>query len=636
MASHHEEEAVEKSYDGRLFWRLLRYLKPYRVRISIAIPLITLTSIFELVALNLTMVAVDLYLKPPSDQNLSFFSRLFKNGVDGLGLHFTPANGVLVIGIWYVILISIVFSLTYVQSVILNSMGQFIMYDMRKEIFAKFQHLALSYYDRHPIGRMISRLTSDVDALNELFTAGFVTLFSDVFTLIGILVFLLMINWKLAMVSMIIIPLLVGVTAWFRINATATYREVRTRMARINAFLQEHITGMPVVQLFNREARAMADFDEINDLHRIANVNSVFYYAVFYPAVGLISSVGVALVVWYGGGQVIQGALTLGSLIFFIQAMQRFYEPIQDISEKYNILQAAMAASERVFKVLDTPVEITSPDTPKAVPNLRGEIEFRNVWFAYKGEDWVLKDVSFKAPAGQSIALVGATGSGKTTITSLLMRFYDIQRGQILLDGVDIKELDLHQLRQSFGIVLQDVFLFAGTIADNIRLGNTSIDDDRIRFAAREVHADEFIHKLPGGYQAEVKERGATLSVGQKQLLSFARALAFDPRILILDEATSSIDTHTEQLIQQAIERLLVDRTSILVAHRLSTIQKANQIIVLHKGEIREMGTHQELLAQHGLYRRLYELQYKEQSQASTGDSVPTGSSDVQLTAEPG
>lgn len=636
MASHHEEEAVEKSYDGRLFWRLLRYLRPYRVRISIAIPLITLTSIFELVALNLTMVAVDLYLKPPSDQNLSFFARLFQSIIDRLGIQLTPADGVLVMGVCYVVLISIVFSLTYVQSVILNSMGQFIMYDMRKEIFAKFQHLALSYYDRHPIGRMISRLTSDVDALNELFTAGFVTLFSDVFTLIGILVFLLMINWKLALVSMIIIPLLVGVTAWFRVNATATYREVRARMARINAFLQEHITGMPVVQLFNREGQAMADFDEINDLHRVANVNSVFYYAVFYPAVGLISSVGVALVVWYGGGQVIQGALTLGSLIFFIQAMQRFYEPIQDISEKYNILQAAMAASERVFKVLDTPIEITSPDTPKVVPNLRGEIEFRNVWFAYKGEEWVLKDISFKAPAGQSIALVGATGSGKTTITSLLMRFYDIQRGQILLDGVDIKDLDLHQLRQSFGIVLQDVFLFAGTIADNIRLGNASIDDDRIRFAAREVHADEFIQKLPGGYQAEVKERGATLSVGQKQLLSFARALAFDPRILILDEATSSIDTHTEQLIQQAIERLLIDRTSILVAHRLSTIQKANQIIVLHKGEIREMGTHQELLAQHGLYRRLYELQYKEQAQASTGNSIPTGSGNVQLTAEPG
>ncbi|MBX7219605.1 MAG: ABC transporter ATP-binding protein/permease [Blastocatellia bacterium] len=615
VAKQHEEEALAKTNNQQMTGRLLSYLKPYTLSVATAIPLITLTALFELLALNLTMIAVDVYLKPPSDQSLGFFSRSYLSLTNALGWQLTPADGVLFIGLCYLVTIGLVFGLTYLQSIILNSMGQFIMYDLRKEIFAKFQHLPLSYYDQNPVGRLITRLTSDVDALNELFTAGFVTLFSDLFTLVGIIMFLLLINWKLALVSMVIVPLLFAVTVWFRINATATYRIVRLKMARINAFLQEHISGMMVVQLFNREERALADFTDINDQHRVANINTIFYYAVFYPAVGFVSSIGTGLVVWYGGGQVIQGALSLGALIFFIQSMQRFYEPIQDISEKYNILQAAIAASERIFKLLDEPLEITSPENPvRLAEPIRGQIEFRNVSFAYKPGEWVLKDVSFKAAPGTSIALVGATGSGKTTITSLLMRFYDIQEGQILLDGVDIRQLDLRQLRQSFGIVLQDVFLFAGNIADNIRLGNPKIGEERIRFAAQEVQADEFIQALAGGYEAEVKERGATLSVGQKQLLSFARALAFDPRILILDEATSSIDTHTEQLIQQAIDRLLVNRTSIIVAHRLSTIQKADTIIVLHKGEIREMGTHQELLAQRGLYRRLYELQYKDQT----------------------
>lgn len=625
MSQPQDDEVLGKAYDHRLAMRLLTYLRPYVKTVSLAIPVITLTAGFELVALNLTMAAVDLFLKPPDGGQVSLFSRGLRAAFATVGLNPGPVDGVTIVGGLYLLTMVLVFTLTYVQTILLNSMGQYIMYDLRKQIFSKFQRLPLSYYDRNPVGRLTTRLTSDVDALNELFTSGFVTLFSDFFTLIGILAFLLLVNWKLALVSMIIVPMLIGVTYWFRINATRTYREVRTKLARINAFLQEHLSGMSTVQLFNREAREFETFDRINNDHRVINIETIFYYAVFYPAVGLISSSGVALVVWYGGGQVIQGALSLGALIFFIQAMQRFYEPIQDISEKYNILQAAMAASERIFKVIDEPLVIESPADPKTVPAVRGAIEFENVWFAYKGENWVLRDVSFKAEPGETIALVGATGAGKTSITSLLMRFYDIQKGRILLDGVDIRELDLNQLRRSFGIVLQDVTMFAGTIEDNIRLGATWITDEQVRHAAKEVRADEFISKLPDGYKAEVKERGATLSVGQKQLISFARALAFDPRILILDEATSSIDTETEQLIQKAIDRLLVGRTSIIVAHRLSTIQKADRIIVMHKGEIREMGTHQELLAQRGIYRRLYELQYKDQLAAETESSVATG-----------
>jgi ATP-binding cassette, subfamily B, multidrug efflux pump len=410
---------------------------------------------------------------------------------------------------------------------------------------------------------------------------------------------------------------LIIVTAWFQKGARFGFRAVRSKIARLNAFTQEHLSGAQTVQLFNREAKAMEQFDEINHAHLQANLDTIFYFAVFYPLVSLISSAGIAMLIWYGGGQVIQQAITLGTLVAFVQYTQKLWMPIQDISDKYNILQSAVIASERVFKLLDTPDGITSPEktaTPISTNVHKGKIEFRNVWFAYKDEDWILKDVSFVAESGESLAFVGATGSGKTTITNLLMRFYDIQRGEILLDGINIRDWDLKKLRENFAVVLQDVFLFSGDVASNIRLGKNEINDERVNWAAHEVQASGFIERLPENYATTVKERGAGFSVGQKQLISFARALAFDPRILILDEATSSIDTETEQLIQQAIERVMSNRTSIIIAHRLSTIQRVNQIIVLHKGEIREKGSHQELLQQRGVYFKLYQLQYKEQS----------------------
>lgn len=616
-----DDEVLGKAYDHHLAKRLLTYLKPYRGRVALAVPLIALTAGFELLALNLTMAAVDLFLTPPAHGQLGLFSRMAAAGFDLLlGGRPSPLDGVGLIGALYLGLMVVVFGLTYWQTILLNGTGQFVMYDLRRELFAKFQRLPLGYYDRTPIGRMTTRLTSDVDALNELFTSGFVTLFSDVVVLVGILGFLFLVNWKLALVSLVVVPLLTAVTAWFRFNAARTYREVRARLARINAFLQERLSGMATVQLFNREARELRAFDAVNDAHRRINIETIFYYAVFYPAIGFISNLGVALVIWYGGGQALTGTLSLGALIFFIQAMQRFYEPIQDISEKYNILQAAMAAAERVFKVLDEPLVITSPPVPKRPIMKRGEIEFQNVWFAYKGDDWVLQDVSFRVAPGQTVALVGATGAGKTSITSLLMRFYDVQRGRILIDGVDVRDFDLAELRRYFGVVLQDPTLFAGTIADNLRLGATDINEERLIAAAREVGADDFIRRLPGGYQAEVKERGATLSVGQKQLIALARALAFNPQILILDEATANIDSETEALIQSAVERLLVGRTCVVIAHRLSTVRRADCIIVMHRGEIREIGTHQELIARpDGVYRRLYELQYRESPPVARG-----------------
>ncbi|KAF0240838.1 MAG: ATP-binding cassette subfamily B bacterial [bacterium] len=444
-------------------------------------------------------------------------------------------------------------------------------------------------------------------------TSGFVALVSDVLTLVGILVFLFLVNWQLAIAILVVLPMMILVTAWFRKNASIGFRKVRVKIARLNSFLQEHITGMSIVQLFNRETREFEQFKVINAEHRQVNVDTIFYYAVFYPAISWVSTLGTAIIIWYGGNQILSGVLTLGALIFFIQSTQRFYEPIMDLSEKYNILQAAMASAERIFNLIDTPITITSPDKPHKLGKVRGAIEFRNVWFAYKGEDWILKDLSFRIEPGQSIAIVGHTGAGKTTISSLLMRFYDIQKGQILLDGVDIRELDLGELRQVFGIVLQDVFLFSGNIANNITLGNTSISETTMLAAAKEVHADNFISLLKDGYRAELTERGSTLSVGQRQLLSFARALAFDPKILILDEATSSIDTETEILIRDAVKKLLTGRTSVIIAHRLSTIQNADKIIVMHKGQLREIGNHQELLAKRGIYYKLYQLQYREE-----------------------
>jgi ATP-binding cassette subfamily B protein len=494
--------------------------------------------------------------------------------------------------------------------VLMNLMGQYIMYDLRKQIFGHLQKLDIQFFDRNPVGRLMTRVTTDVDALNEMFTAGFVSMFGDIFVLLGIVGMLFWMNWRMALVLFSIIPLIVLVSAWFRRGARVTYRQTRVRIAAINAFLQEHISGMATVQLFNREVDEAEKFDGLNARHRDANLDSVFYYSIFYPVVELIETIGLALIVWYGGGQVLRGMLSIGTLIAFFQYAQRFYEPISDLSEKYNILQAAMAASERIFKTLDTPPRIVD-EGPLEIDHFES-IEFRDVWFAYKEPEWVLRNVSFSVKRGDRIALVGHTGAGKTTVTSLLLRFYEPQRGEILVNGIDIRRYSMTSLRALFAIVQQDFFLFTGSIAQNISLGDETITPERVREAARRVQADRFIQRLPNGYDSEVKERGAGLSVGEKQLLSFARALAFNPPVLVLDEATSSIDTETELLIQEAIQTLMTGRTSIVIAHRLSTIRSADTILVFHHGEIRERGTHEELMQHDGLYRKLYEIQYRE------------------------
>ena len=512
------------------------------------------------------------------------------------------------------------FVVLYLQSYLMQMMGQYVMADLRRQIFGKLQDLPVAYFDRHPVGRLVTRVTNDVDALNELFTAGIVSIFGDLVLLAGIVGVLFWLDWRLALVTFCILPLLAALTLWFKVRARQRYREVRLKLAAINSFLQEQITGMSVVQLFNQERRTFDAFSGINDEHRDANVATVFYYAVYYPAVELITALGAALILWYGGGQVLRAALSVGALVAFLQYAQRFYRPLSDLSEKYNILQAAMASAERIFGLLDAPVGIAAPaegaHRPAAV---RGAVEFDGVGFAYlEGED-VLHDVSFRIEPGETVAVVGHTGAGKSTIASLLLRFYDVGRGRVLIDGVDVRDWDLDALRRGTAMVLQDVFLFAGTVGDNIGLGSGEIGAARIRRAAREVHALEFIERLPGGFDSRLKERGGGLSVGQKQLIAFARALAFDPRILILDEATSSVDTETERLIQMALDRLLADRTSLVIAHRLSTIQRADRILVLHQGRLCEQGTHQQLLARDGLYRRLYELQYQGEEDRSVG-----------------
>ena len=590
-----EEEVLGKAYDGRLMRRLIRYLRPYRWHVAAGILLSLLISAMEAVRPYFVKIAVDRDIASGDKRGLLITTLLFFTLLVLRGL------------------------IQYANAYLTQWIGQRTIFDLRMELYRHLQNLSFRFFDRTPVGRLITRVTNDVEVLNEMFSSGIVMVFSDVFTIIGIFYFMFSMDWKLALVTLSVLPFLFYGTFLFRRKAREAYRDVRTQIARINAFMQEHVTGMLVDQIFNRERRSFDRFAQVNGAHRDANIRSIFYYAVFYPGVDIIGAVAVGLIIWYAGANAIGGAVTIGTVMAFVQFNEMFWRPIRDLSEKYNILQTAMASSERIFQLLDDKNILPVQEHPTPLTHVHGNVEFRKVWFAYnepgngQAPEWVLKDISFAIREGETVAIVGHTGAGKTSIINLLSRFYDVQRGEILVDGTNIRDVHPQELRRHIAVVLQDVFLFSGDIKGNISLGNETIPPDRIRAAARVVGAHRFIEQLPEGFDAPVKERGATLSVGQKQLLSFARALAVNPRILILDEATSSVDTETEQLIQTAIQKLLAGRTSIVIAHRLSTIQNADKIIVLHKGEIREMGTHQSLLAQNGIYRRLYELQYKDQ-----------------------
>ena len=596
-----DDDVLGKAYDGRLMRRLLTYLRPYRGQVIVAVVAIIGHSALDLAPPYLTKVVIDRYI-PAGD-------------LGGLGS----------IAVLYLAALIASFLLEYLQTWTMQVIGQKIMFDLRTQLVSHLHRLDLRFYDRNPVGRLMTRITTDVDVLNELFTSGVVSVFGDVFTLIGIMGVLIWMDWRLALAAFSVLPLIAGITHWFRVNARESYRTVRTWIARINAYLQERITGMATVQLYRREQRDFDAFDEIDRKHRDANVQSIFYYAVFYPAVELVGALAGSLILWVGGARLIfdgSDPLTLGALVAFLQYSQRFFRPISDLSEKFNILQGAMASSERIFGLLDTPVEISSKshlptrtsqtvhDSTRGSWKGPGVISLENVSFSYVEGEPVLKNVSFEVRPGERIGIVGATGSGKTTVVSLLLRFYDVQGGRITVDGVDIRDIALADLRSLFGLVLQDVQLFAGTIASNVRLGNDAISDDDVRRALDAVHASSFVDRLPQGLNSMVAERGSTLSVGQKQLLSFARALAFDSRVLVLDEATSSVDTDTELLIRAALKVVMRGRTTIAIAHRLSTIQDMDRILVMHRGELREAGTHQELLALRGIYHRLYELQF--------------------------
>ncbi|HKO20243.1 MAG TPA: ABC transporter ATP-binding protein [Acidobacteriaceae bacterium] len=655
-----DDDVAGKAYDSRLMRRLLTYLRPYKLQVVISAFATIAKSATDSAGPLLVMVAVDTFMSGnPQPAHGSWLVRSLH--LQGLA----PMRGITVIGLVYLAALLITFLLELLQTYLMQWTGQKVMFDMRSQIYRHLQRMSPAFYDRHPVGRLVTRLTSDVDALNEMFTSGVLAIFEDVFTLTFIVVIMLWKSWPLAILTLAVIPAILFVTRIFRAHVRDSYRRQRAATAKINSFTQEYVSGMSIVQLFNRERRAFRDFSAVNAENKKAWDDAIFAYAWYYPVVEFLSSSAIALVLWRGGTAVLHniaflhnaisasrapgffGTVTVGVLIGFIQYAQRFFRPIQDLSEKYNILQAAMAASERVFKLLDEQPTIVSPANPiEAVHS--GTVEFRNVWFTYQrltpdqldhlesviltggqnpriseatalttgplaSVEWILRGVSFTIHPNETAAIVGHTGAGKTTIISLMMRFYDIQHGQILIDGVDVRDHDLNALRRRFGVVLQDPFLFSGTIADNIRLGSTWITDKQLERAAEEVNIADFIRTLPAGFNEPVRERGATLSTGQKQLISFARALAHAPEILILDEATSSVDTETEHRVRLALSRMITGRTSVLIAHRLSTVQSADTILVMHKGQLREQGTHQELLAHRGLYWKLYQLQYKDQ-----------------------
>ncbi len=643
-----DDDVVGKAYDGRLMRRLLRYLAPYKPQVVLSVVAIVLKAGSDVLGPYFVKIAVDNYFAPTHEKHSWLATRLSAD----------PVRGVTEIALLYLASLGLIFALEFVQTYMMQWTGQKIMFDLRSQIFRHIQQMHVGFFDRNPVGRLVTRLTSDVDALNDMFTSGVLAIFEDVFVLAFIVAIMVKMSWLLALLTLSVLPLILYATHLFRRHVRDSYRRQRAATAKINSFTQEYVSGMSVVQLFNRERRAFHDFSAVNFENKKAWTDAIFAYALYYPVVELLSSIAIALVIWRGGLAVLHATpglaapasflhpvVTLGILIAFIQYAQRFFRPIQDLSDKYNILQAAMAASERIFKLLDTETEIKTNRAHPLPGDGSGRIEFRDVWFTYQtltpaqrervrslsvqelglcaDIEWVLRGVSFVVEPDATAAIVGHTGAGKTTITALMMRFYDVQRGSVIVDGVDVREQDLHALRRRFGVVLQDPFLFSGTIAANIRLGSNWITDAEVEHAATEVNVAEFIRTLPQGFSEPVLERGSTLSTGQKQLIGFARALAHRPGILILDEATSSVDTETEIRVRMALERMITGRTSVLIAHRLSTIQRADTILVMHKGKLREQGTHQELLAMRGLYYKLYQLQYKDQELDADAAAVP-------------
>ncbi|HUQ92804.1 MAG TPA: ABC transporter ATP-binding protein [Bryobacteraceae bacterium] len=610
-----EEEVSGRFYDGTLIFRLMKYLSPYRGAVALAVGCMMLHAIADIAGPLLTKVAIDRYLAPPAQPQPSWFDSY---------LPADPWIGLAQISALYLMSLLLSMLMEFCQTYLMNKTGQMAMFDLRRETMAHLQRLEVAFYDRTPVGRLLTRVTTDADALNELFASGLVALLGDILMLLLVLAVLVQLSPSLTLVLVGALPVVVAVTMRFRKEVTRSNRRIRTAVAKINSYLQEHISGMSVLQLFNREARSKDEFTEVNREHMLAYKEAIIAYGWFYPVVEFCGMATVAFILAWGGYRVREGELSLGVLVAFFQYGMRFFRPIQDLSEKYNILQSAAAAAERIFQLLDTPSKVTSPANPASLTAGPAVVEFDRVWFAYKDEDWVVRDMSFRIEPGETIAVVGHTGAGKTTLTNLLLRFYDVQRGVIRVGGVDIREIPLEKLRRRFAIVLQDSFLFTGSLEDNIRLGTPNITREQIERAVNQVNLTDFVNGLPDGLNHALKERGAGLSTGQKQLVSFARALAHDPVFLILDEATSSVDTETELRIRGALDRLVEGRTSLVIAHRLSTIQKASRIFVLHKGLLREVGTHQELLAERGIYWKLYQLQYRTQEvQAFLGMASP-------------